>query len=174
MKILVADDDSTSRLIAQTALGNLGHECLAVGDGAQAWDAFQSQRPEVVIADWMMPGLSGLQLCRDIRAHTPGRYTYFIMVTGQGGFEHVLEGMRAGADDYLVKPLDSEDLQARLIAAARVTALHRELADQRTELERLNHRLAETNQDLRDIDRLRDEFGRARLTRVAAPPPERS
>jgi two-component system cell cycle response regulator len=167
MKILVADDDSTSRLIAETALRSIGHECHSVGDGAQAWDAFQSHRPDVVISDWLMPKLTGLQLCRNIRAHTPGSYTYFIMVTGQGGFEHVLEGMRAGADDYLVKPLDSEDLQARLIAAARVTALHRELADQRTELERLNHRLAETNQDLRDIDRLTDEFGRARLTPVA-------
>jgi DNA-binding response OmpR family regulator len=168
MKILVADDDSTSRLIAQTALGSLGHECLTVGDGAQAWDAFQSHRPVVVISDWVMPGLSGLQLCRNIRAHTPGSYTYFIMVTGQGGLEQVLEGMSAGADDYLVKPLDSEDLRARLIAAARVTSLHRQLADQRTELERLNHRLAETNEDLRAIDQFKDEFGRARLTRVAA------
>jgi DNA-binding response OmpR family regulator len=168
MKILVADDDSTSRLIAETALRSIGHECHSVGDGAQAWDAFQSHRPDVVISDWLMPKLTGLQLCRNIRAHTPGSYTYFIMVTGQGALDQILEGMSAGADDYLVKPLDSEDLQARLIAAARVTSLHRQLAYQRTELERLNHLLAETNEELRDLDRLKDEFGRAQLTRRTA------
>jgi len=167
MNILFADDDSTSRLIAQTTLRSLGHECRTVDDGAQAWEAFQSHQPDVVISDWLMPGLTGLELCRNIRAHTTGSYTYFIMVTGQSGRKQVIEGMIAGADDYLVKPLDSEDLHARLIAAARVTSLHRQLGAQRTELERLNHRLAETNQDLRDIDRLTDEFGRARLTRVA-------
>jgi DNA-binding response OmpR family regulator len=162
MNILFADDDATSRLVVQTTLRILGHECHTVDDGAQAWDAFQSHRPDVVISDWMMPGLSGLQLCRNVRADTAGSYTYFIIVTGQDGHAQVLDGMSAGADDYLVKPLDSEDLQAHLMAAARVTSLHRQLADQRTELGRLNHRLAETNEDLRAIDRLRDEFGRAR------------
>jgi DNA-binding response OmpR family regulator len=173
VKILFADDDSATRLIVKMTLRSLGHECHSVGDGAQAWDAFQSHHPDVVISDWLMPRLTGLELCRNIRAHA-GSYTYFIMVTGQGRFEQILEGMSAGADDYLVKPLDSEDLQARLIAAARVTSLHRQLADQRTELERLNQRLAETNDDLRAIDELTDEFGRARLTRVAARAPAQS
>ena len=141
MKILVADDDPTSRLIAQTALRSLGHECHTVTDGAQAWDAFRSRRPDVVISDWMMPGLTGLQLCRNIRAQAAGHYAYFIMVSSQGALDEILEGMSAGADDYLVKPLDPDDLQARLIAAARVTALHRQLAHQRTELEGLNHEL---------------------------------
>jgi two-component system chemotaxis response regulator CheY len=158
MNILFADDDATTRLIVRMTLRNLGHECHTVGDGAHAWDAFQSRQPDVVISDWLMPGLTGLELCRNVRART-GSYTYFIMVTGQGSLEQVLEGMSAGADDYLVKPLDSEDLQARLIAAARVTSLHRELAYQRTELERLNHRLAETNEELRDLDRLKGVRG---------------
>jgi two-component system, cell cycle response regulator len=140
MKILIADDDPTSRLIAETALRNLGHECRTVADGARAWDAFCASRPDVVISDWMMPGMTGLQLCRNIRAHTPG-YTYFIMVTSQGGVHQILEGMRGGADDYLVKPLDSDDLQARLIGASRVSALHLQLARQRTELEELNQEL---------------------------------
>ncbi|MGZ4736942.1 MAG: GGDEF domain-containing response regulator [Acidimicrobiia bacterium] len=143
MKILVADDDPISRLIVQMALRSLGHECHTVSDGAKAWDAFRWGRPDVVISDWMMPGLSGLQLCRNIRAYTPGTYTYFIMVTSQSSVDEIVEGMNAGADDYLVKPLDSEDLQSRLIAAARVTAVHRQLADQRAELERLNHELAD-------------------------------
>lgn len=141
MKILVADDDPTSRLIVQTALRTLGHECHTVTDGAQAWDAFRSQMPDVVISDWMMPGLTGLQLCRNIRDHDAGRYVYFIMVSGQGLLEEILEGMSAGADDYLVKPLDPDDLQARLIGASRVTSLHRQLAQQRDEMKALNHEL---------------------------------
>jgi diguanylate cyclase (GGDEF) domain len=141
MKILVADDDPTSRLIVQTALRSLGHECDTATNGTQAWDAFRSQRPDVVISDWMMPGLTGLQLCRNIRDHDSGGYVYFIMVSGQGLLDEILEGMSAGADDYLVKPLDPDDLQARLIAAARVTSLHRQLGRQRTEMQTLNHEL---------------------------------
>jgi diguanylate cyclase (GGDEF)-like protein len=142
MRILVTDDDPTSRVIAQTALRNLGHECLVASDGATAWEAFQTALPDVVVSDLVMPGLSGLELCRNIRAYPVGGYTYFIMVTSQGGLDEVLDGMSAGADDYLIKPLDLDDLQARLIAATRVTALHQQLARQRTELEGLNEELA--------------------------------
>jgi diguanylate cyclase (GGDEF)-like protein len=148
MKILVADDDPTSRLITRAALRELGYECHAVADGAAAWDAFQTLRPDVVISDWMMPGLTGLGLCSKIRADPERGYTYFIMVTGQRARDQVAEGMAAGADDYLVKPLDPDDLRVRLIAAARVTALTRELNDQRIQLEALNLEL--TGMALRD------------------------
>jgi DNA-binding response OmpR family regulator len=133
MLILVADDDPTSLLIVETALRNLGHLCLSATDGTQAWEVFQTRRPDVVISDWLMPGLTGLELCRMIRAH-PARYTYLIMVTGQDSRDQMFEGMSAGADDYLVKPLDADALELRLIAAARVTSLHRQLAHQRTKL----------------------------------------
>jgi two-component system cell cycle response regulator len=142
MKFLVADDDATSRLITQVALRSLGHECRTVSDGAEAWEAFRSDRPDVVISDWMMPGLTGLQLCRNIRDDVSGHYVYFIMVSRQGGAEEIVRGMDAGADNYLVKPLDPVDLRARLIAAARVTSLHNQLAEQRAELESLNGELA--------------------------------
>jgi two-component system, cell cycle response regulator len=141
MKILVADDDATSRLIIEVTLRSLGHECHSVSDGAQAWDGIQWGRPDVVISDWMMPGLTGLELCRKIRAHPRANYTYFIMVTQHGDTKEMLEGMGAGVDDYLVKPLDVDDLRARLIGAARVTAVHRQLVDQRAALEQLNHEL---------------------------------
>jgi diguanylate cyclase (GGDEF)-like protein len=142
LRILLVDDDPTSRLIAQVALRRLGHQCQTVTDGAQAWEAFHSDRPDVVISDWMMPGLNGLELCRQVRADTGG-YTYFIMVTSQRALDQVIEGMTAGADDYLIKPLNPDDLQGRLIAAARVTVLHRQLSDQRGELERLNQELTD-------------------------------
>ncbi len=141
MRILVADDDASSRLIVKAALRNLGHECHTVSDGDQAWSAFQTQLPDVVISDWRMPGLTGPQLCRKIRERDVSRYVYFIIVSGQGLLSEILEGMTAGADDYLVKPLNPDDLQIRLIAATRVTALHAQLADNRTELNELNHDL---------------------------------
>jgi len=143
LKTLVADDDSISRITAQAALETLGHDCQTVDDGVQAWDVFRSWHPDVVLSDWTMPGLSGIQLCRNIRASESVGYTYFVMVSGHGGFDKILEGMGAGADDYLVKPLASYALKARLIAADRVTALHRQLAHQQTELERLNEQLTQ-------------------------------
>ena len=138
MRILVADDDAGSRLIATMALRQLGHECRVVSDGAEAWEAFQADRPDVIISDWMMPGLSGLQLCRDVRADALGASTYFIMLTSHEARDQIVEGMTAGADDYLVKPLDPDELGIRLIAASRVTHLHSRLTEQQTELERLN------------------------------------
>jgi len=143
MRTLVADDDIISRITAQTAVKTLGHDCHVVSDGEEAWDAFRSWRPDVVISDWTMPGLSGIQLCRNIRASASVGYTYFVMLSGHGGFDNVLQGMDAGADDYLVKPLDHSELEARLVAAHRITSLHRQLAHQQSELERLNQQLAQ-------------------------------
>jgi diguanylate cyclase (GGDEF)-like protein len=114
-----------------------------VSDGAQAWDAYRSERPDVVISDWVMPGLTGPQLCRNIRAQPAGEYAYFIMISEHSSPDRIREGMSAGADDYLVKPLDPDELQVRLIAAARVTSLHSQLAQQRSELEVVNHELRE-------------------------------
>jgi diguanylate cyclase (GGDEF)-like protein len=141
MRILVADDDAASRLVARTALRNLGHDCHTVSDGEQAWHAFQSQLPDAVICDLMMPGLTGPQLCRKIREHDASRYVYFIMVSGHGLLSEVLEGMTAGADDYVVKPLNPDDLQIRLTAATRVVSLHEQLAQRRVELAELHHDL---------------------------------
>jgi two-component system, cell cycle response regulator len=138
MKVLVADDEATTRMIAENALGRLGHECHAVTNGIDAWDAYRSLQPDVVISDWMMPGLTGPELCRNIRAQLASEYAYFIMISVYADPEHIIEGMSAGADDYLVKPLDPDALQPRLVAAARITKLHTELAKQRTDLEQLN------------------------------------
>lgn len=141
MRILVVDDEPTSRVIAEAALRNLGHECHTLADGAQAWEAIRSRRPDVVISDWTMPGLTGLELCAKVRGHELDAYTYFILVTAHRERHQVIQGMRAGADDYLVKPLDVDDLQVRLIAASRITSLHRQLARQKAELESFNREL---------------------------------
>jgi len=141
VKILVADDDSTSLLIARVALQRLGHECDVVTDGTKAWNAFQTGHHDLVLSDWLMPGQTGLQLCQNIRADPHGRYTYVILLTSRGDQAQILEGMSAGADDYLIKPLRPEELEVRMIAADRVTALHHQLAAQRIQLERLNGEL---------------------------------
>lgn len=142
MKILIAEDDAVSRMILQRAVEKFGHECLTAEDGARAWEVYhQTPDIDVIISDWMMPGMDGLELCRKVREEHRDEYTFFIFLSALGDKEHLLEGMQAGADDYLAKPLDREQLQVRLIAAARVTSLHRELNAKNVELGRLNEEL---------------------------------
>ncbi len=140
MRILIAEDEAVSRTVLQRTLEELGHECLVAEDGEKAWELFQNtEEVDVVISDWMMPGMDGLELCRRLREEQrDDGYTFFVFLTALGDKEHLLEGMQAGADDYLAKPLDREQLQVRLIAASRVTSLHQQLTKQKAELKRLN------------------------------------
>jgi len=124
-------------MVLRGAVEAIGHDCLVAEDGDQAWRLIRACHPDVVITDWVMPGTDGLQLCRLIRGQQAEAYTYIILATSLGERDHVLKGMEAGADDYLTKPLDAYDLEARLVAAKRVTSLHAELARYRTELARL-------------------------------------
>ena len=148
MKILVAEDDAVSRTILRRAVEKLGHECLVAEDGRAAWETFRSEPwVDVIISDWMMPDVDGLELCRMVREEERGSrgraYTYFIFLTALGDRDHLLMGLEAGADDYLSKPLDRDELGMRLISADRVTELHRQLAFQNDELEKLNRMLFE-------------------------------
>jgi diguanylate cyclase (GGDEF)-like protein len=147
LKILVAEDDAVSRMILQRAVQRLGHDVLAAEDGKAAWDLYrETSDVDVIISDWMMPGADGLELCRRIRTaeKRDGQgYTYFIFLTALGDRKHLLQGLESGADDYLSKPLDRDDLGVRLTSALRVTDLHRRLAFQNEELERLNRMLFE-------------------------------
>jgi two-component system, cell cycle response regulator len=146
LRILIAEDDAVSRTILKKAVEKFGHECLAAEDGERALELFrETPEVDVIISDWMMPGMDGPEFCRRVRAADNVWYTFFIFLTALGDKEHLLEGMRAGADDYLAKPLDREQLQVRLIAASRVNDLHRRLAEQRAELERLNTELFEVS-----------------------------
>ena len=117
MKVLVADDDLVSRLMLRGVVEGLGHECLVAEDGDGAWRAFVEHVPDVLVTDQMMPGLDGLELCRRIRAHDSGSYTFVVLVTSRTANADVLAGMEAGADDYLTKPLDPFGLETRLVAA---------------------------------------------------------
>lgn len=144
MKVLIAEDDAVSRTILRRAVEKFGHECLAVEDGRKAWEIYQASPDiDLVVSDWMMPEIDGPELCRLIREEERGNYTYFIFLTALGDKEHLQTGLAAGADDYLSKPLDRNDLQIRLISADRVTSLHRKLAKQNSQLEEMNLRLFE-------------------------------
>ncbi len=137
MRVLIADDDLVSRMLLSEIVTGLGHECRIVADGSEAWELYQEWLPEVVVTDWMMPGLDGIELARRVRAAPTGGYTYVLVATSKSDRDHVLEGMEAGADDYLIKPIDAFELETRLIAALRVTSLHAELARYRDELTRM-------------------------------------
>ena len=134
MRVLLAEDSAASRFLLRRAVEELGHDCVVAEDGEQAWGIFREGGVEVVISDWIMPGIDGDELCRRIRADDAAPYTYFVMLTSLEDKEHVLRGMQAGVDDYLTKPLDRNDLKARLIAASRVTALHQQILEQQREL----------------------------------------
>jgi diguanylate cyclase (GGDEF)-like protein len=143
LRILIAEDDNTSRFMLKRLLERLGHECIEADNGLDAWRLFNTSQPDVVISDWMMPGHTGLEFCRLVRAAQMERYTYFVVLTALDDRAHAIEALEVGADDYLVKPLDRDQLQARLIVAARFTALQAQIALKNRELERLNRELYE-------------------------------
>jgi diguanylate cyclase (GGDEF)-like protein len=142
VKVLVVDDSAAYRRLVEKSVTSLGHGCITAEDGARAWELFQRGGVDVVISNWMMPGMEGDELCRKIRG-SDRPYAYFILFTAREGKRNVMHGMEAGADDYLPKPLDEDELEACLVNAQRITGLYRMLAEQQDELERLNHGLYE-------------------------------
>jgi two-component system cell cycle response regulator len=141
MRILIADDDATSRILLRAVASKLGHECVVAADGSSAWEMITSDVFDVLLTDWNMPGLEGPDLCRRVREEPGGRYVYVVLVTGRDTPGEILEGMGAGADDYLVKPVNDFAVRTRLVAAERVTALHAQLAETRAQLEQANAEL---------------------------------
>src|SRR5438105_889911 len=115
MKILIAEDDAVSRRLLEHTLKQWGYDSIVTVDGTQAWEALrQPDAPPLAILDWMMPGLDGVQLCRKLREAAATQGTYVILLTAKGQKEDLLTGLEAGADDYLTKPFDREELQARV------------------------------------------------------------
>ena len=146
MRVLIAQDDAVARLIARRAVERLGHECAVAGDGLEAWDTYDKGAVDVILSDWRMPGVDGLELCRRVRE--AGSYAYFVLMTSLDERDQILPAIMAGADECLTKPLQLDHLEATLITAMRVTALHRRLVAQNAELERLSrasHEAARTD-----------------------------
>jgi len=120
MRILIVDDDLFSRALLDSTLKSLGHETVLASDGQDAFEIFQQSYFHVVISDWMMPIVDGLGLCRLIRDLKTTKYSYIILLTALGGSKAYLEGLKAGADDFLTKPFEEELLAARLAVGERI------------------------------------------------------
>src|ERR1041385_3513583 len=122
MKVLIAEDDRDSRELLAWLLQKLGYQAIATANGKDAWDVFRKGRFRIVISDVLMPEMDGLELCRQIRQHKQSKYTYIIIITALIGKRDYLEGMEAGADDFVTKPFDPDELKARLRVAERIIA----------------------------------------------------
>jgi CheY-like chemotaxis protein len=124
MRVLIAEDDAGIRDLLHDLIERQGQSVTLARDGEEAWGLFEETGADVIISDWLMPRVEGPELCRRVREST-APYAYFIMLTALGDQQHHLTGRKSGADDYLAKPFDMEDLMARMVTAERVVTLHR-------------------------------------------------
>lgn len=144
IKLLVAEDDPISRRFLLRLLKDIWEgRVLVAEDGAEAWDLICREQPALVIIDWMMPSLTGIDLCRRIRSAKFDRYVYVILLTARDDQKDVLEGLESGADDYIRKPFDPQELKLRIKSGLRVVRLENELAEKNRRLISLNQRLEE-------------------------------
>ena len=134
MKILIAEDDHVSRKILKKILSDDGDEVTAVEDGLQALLSIEKETPDMLITDWMMPDLDGLTLSRRVRALDLPSYVYIILLTALAEKERTIQGLDAGADDYVTKPYYKTELLARVRAGKRVLELEKSLRDKNAEL----------------------------------------
>ncbi len=141
MRILIAEDDRISRRLLERHLEKWGHAVITAEDGKDAWERFQSKPCPIVISDWMMPEMDGLELISKIRNRNSGTYAYTILLTAKSHKSDLIMGMQAGADDFLTKPLDADELKVRLRAAERILKLEQNLAERNEQLKLSNERM---------------------------------
>jgi len=127
VSLLIVDDDPVSCAKLKALLGGAGYAVRVAGDGLEAWEMLQQDPAPIVISDWYMPEMTGLELCRRLRSHPQSGYVYFVLITARGCKQQYLEGMDAGADDFITKPVDPDELRARLKVAERILGLRRDL-----------------------------------------------
>ncbi|HJT77754.1 MAG TPA: response regulator, partial [Gemmataceae bacterium] len=147
MKVLIAEDDSISRRLLQMHLEKWGHQPTVAANGRRAWELFAAEEFPIVLTDWQMPEMDGLELVRRVRAAARPHYVYVILLTALSDKADVVKGMESGADDFIAKPFDREELRVRLRAGERVLGLERSLAEQ-------NRALRETQAALYQSEKL--------------------
>ena len=135
-EVLIAEDDPISRRVLESWLRKWNYRVTALENGLDAWSVLQQKdAPQMVILDWMMPGLEGIELCRRVRSQQGGHYKYLLLLTAKGRKEDIVAGLEAGADDYLTKPFDVNELRARMRAGTRILELQDALLRVQTELQ---------------------------------------
>lgn len=136
MKILFAEDDPVSHILIEASLKQWGHEVVATRNGKEAWEAYQGQNePLVAILDWMMPVMDGLEVCRRIRGIEPAHPVYIIFLTAKDQTDDLVKGFDAGANDYLKKPFNEQELRARVQVGVKMVNLQSQLAERILQLE---------------------------------------
>ncbi len=137
MRVLLAEDEAVSRRLLEATLARFGYEVITVEDGLQAWELLnQDKAPSLAVLDWSMPGLDGPEVCRRIRARQgPFGYTYMLLVTARAAKQDIVEGLSAGADDFISKPVDAAELRARLRVGERIVRLEQDLSSKLRDLE---------------------------------------
>ncbi|MGD0624362.1 MAG: response regulator transcription factor [Thermodesulfobacteriota bacterium] len=136
MKALIADDDLTYRRMLEALLAKWGYDLVVTSDGDAAWQVLHApDAPQIAILDWMMPGKDGVEICRQIRESSQSDPKYIILLTSKGDKKDIVSGLDAGADDYITKPFESEELRARVQVGERILRLQSELASRVKELQ---------------------------------------
>lgn len=151
MRVLVVEDDRAMLVLLEAMLKSAGHDVVVARNGAEAMRVVDQVRPQLVITDWAMPEMDGIELCRKLRESAERRNVYVIVLTAQESVDKLVEAFDAGADDYLVKPLTQKIFFARLRAAQRVVQLQEELAFDREQLVRFSHELTASNERLQRL-----------------------
>lgn len=141
MKILVVGDKPEERQLVLNVLDELGHQAKEAEDGMAGWRAWRGESFDIVISDFVMPEMTGLELCSKIRSTPRDHYTYVLVCSLFSEKQHILAGFEAGVDDYVEKPLDPNELRVRLVSAQRVTRIHQELATRNRELAQMSQEL---------------------------------
>lgn len=161
MKILVADDDGIVVKLLEKLLSKWGYETESASDGLSALKSIESPsgRPDVAILDWMMPGMNGPELCKSVKSAIDKPFIYLILLTGKNNESDVVDGLNAGADDYMVKPIKAEELKSRIAAGARMVEYERRLTE-------INRRLKEQNDALEKYARILESLAEERARQL--------
>jgi signal transduction histidine kinase len=161
MNILIAEDDYVSRLLLKKSIMAMDHEVLEAVDGKQAWEIFQTDEPDMVITDWMMPEMDGLELCKKIRASNKKTYSYIMLLTAKDKISDLVEVFTAGADDYITKPFKPDELRSRINTGKRILTLEhnhhklqQEMAEKNLELDKAIKDLKETQSQILQSEKM--------------------
>jgi DNA-binding response OmpR family regulator len=135
MRILVAEDDATSRRLLEVSLARGGYDVVSATTGDEAWETLHEvDAPRLALLDWMMPGMDGIDICRQLRREPRSSYVYLLLLTTKTRTEDIVHGLEAGADDYLTKPYDPQELRCRIKSGERILRLEEALAAKVSEL----------------------------------------